>query len=100
MLWDPDAHEPLVQEPWDEVEPGLRSGRSLPMPRTPSPTAGPSTPPMSAAGDPGPWGGLYLGGAGVVDALRRLAERGLVELRRDYLPYLETPQPRQPTARA
>ena len=29
--------------------------------------------------------GLYLGGAGVVDALRRLAERGLVGLRRDYV---------------
>ena len=32
---------------------------------------------------------VYLGGAGVVDALRRLAQRGFVELRRDYVPYLE-----------
>jgi hypothetical protein len=32
---------------------------------------------------------LYLGGAGVVDALHRLARRGFVELRRDYVPYLE-----------
>ena len=32
---------------------------------------------------------VYLGGAGVVDALRRLGERGLVELERDYVPYLE-----------
>jgi hypothetical protein len=31
----------------------------------------------------------YLGGAGVVDALARLERRGLVELRRDYVPYLE-----------
>jgi hypothetical protein len=32
---------------------------------------------------------VYLGGAGVVDALYRLARRGFVELRRDYVPYLE-----------
>jgi hypothetical protein len=32
---------------------------------------------------------LYLGGAGVVDALRRLEQRGFVELRRNYVPYLE-----------
>jgi hypothetical protein len=32
---------------------------------------------------------VYLGGAGVVDALHRLARKGLVELRRDYVPYLE-----------
>jgi hypothetical protein len=32
---------------------------------------------------------LYDGGAGVVDALHRLARRGFVELRRDYVPYLE-----------
>jgi hypothetical protein len=32
---------------------------------------------------------VYIGGAGVVDALRRLQERGLADLRRDYVPYLE-----------
>jgi hypothetical protein len=32
---------------------------------------------------------VYLGGAGVVDALHRLERRGFVELRRDYIPYLE-----------
>src|SRR5881397_3226700 len=31
---------------------------------------------------------VYLGGAGVVDALHRLARRGFVELRQDYVPYL------------
>jgi hypothetical protein len=30
-----------------------------------------------------------MGGAGVVDAFRRLTARGFVELRRDYVPYLE-----------
>jgi hypothetical protein len=32
---------------------------------------------------------MYLGGAGVVAALHRLAQRGFAELRRDYVPYLE-----------
>jgi Lanthionine synthetase C-like protein len=32
---------------------------------------------------------VYLGGAGVVDALHRLARRGFVEPRREYVPYLE-----------
>ena len=32
---------------------------------------------------------VYLGGAGVVDALHRLARRGFVDLSRDYVPYLE-----------
>ncbi len=32
---------------------------------------------------------MYLGGSGVVDALRRLERRGFVELQRDYVPYLE-----------
>ena len=32
---------------------------------------------------------IYLGGAGVVDALSRLAQRGVVDLRRGYVPYLE-----------
>ena len=32
---------------------------------------------------------VYMGGAGVVQALDSLRRRGLVELRRDYVPYLE-----------
>ena len=32
---------------------------------------------------------VYLGGAGVVQALDSLQRRGLVELRREYVPYLE-----------
>ena len=32
---------------------------------------------------------VYCGGAGVVDALHRLTRRGFIELRRDYVPYLE-----------
>ena len=39
---------------------------------------------------------VYCGGAGVVDALHRLARRGFVELRRDYVPYLEHSLEAQP----
>jgi hypothetical protein len=39
---------------------------------------------------------VYEGGAGVVDALYRLARRGFVELRRDYVPYLERSLEAQP----
>lgn len=49
-----------------------------------------------ARGDPERWSGTYLGGAGIVDALRRLGERGLAEIRRDYLPYLEGLEPDMP----
>jgi hypothetical protein len=39
---------------------------------------------------------LYFGGTGVVDALQRLARRGYVEARRDYVPYLERSLEAQP----
>ena len=32
---------------------------------------------------------VYMGGAGVIQGLHELQERGLVELRRDYVPYLD-----------
>ena len=89
MLWDPDAHEPLVPEPWDEGRAGAAI-REIALDAEDAFADGwPAHPPTSTATIPARWGGLYLGGAGVVDALRRLAERDLVELRRDYLPYLE-----------
>jgi len=39
---------------------------------------------------------VYVGGAGVVDVVHRLARRGFVELRRDYVPYLERSLEAQP----
>jgi hypothetical protein len=39
---------------------------------------------------------VYCGGAGVVAALHRLARRGFVELRRDYVPYLQRSLEAQP----
>jgi Lanthionine synthetase C-like protein len=88
MLFQPEAHEALADEPWSaeraratiasivaDTEDGFDDGW-----------------PMHPQDDDGSTGRLrtvYLGGAGVVDALHRLAHRGLVELRRDYVPYLE-----------
>lgn len=93
MLWDPDAHEPLVQEPWDEDR-ARTAIRTIAADAEDAFADGwPAHPADVGAGDSGPWGGLYLGGAGVIDALRRLAERGLVELGRDYVPYVERVQP-------
>jgi hypothetical protein len=93
VLWDPDAHEPVVQDSWDEDR-ALGAIREIVTDAEDAFADGWAAHPADVdADDSGPWGGLYLGGAGVVDALRRLAARGLVELRRDYLPYLERLRP-------
>jgi Lanthionine synthetase C-like protein len=96
VLWDPEAHEPLVDEPWDadrvrtaiqaiaaETEDAFDGGwRVHPL------DAEPDTPERVA--------GTYYGAAGVVDALHRLSARGVVELRRDYVPFLEQLTPDTP----
>jgi hypothetical protein len=91
MLFSPEAHEPLAGEPWSadraraaiasivaDAESAFDEGWTL----------------HPADADPGDepaarFRTIYMGGAGVVDALRRLAQRGFVELRRDYVSYLE-----------
>jgi Lanthionine synthetase C-like protein len=93
MLWDPDAHEPLVQEAWDEDQARAAIREIAADAEDAFADGWPAHPADVDADDPGPWGGLYLGGAGVVDGLRRLAQRGLVELGRDYLSYVEDLQP-------
>jgi hypothetical protein len=88
VLFSPEAHEALAREPWraERARAGIDS----------------IVADAEAAFDDG-WPAhprddeprvrrfrtIYLGGAGVVDALRRLAQRSFVELRRDYVPYLE-----------
>ena len=86
MLYQPAAHERLTDEPWNaervrdairaiaaETEDAFHDGWDS-HPRSP---------------EQGRFRVIYDGGAGVVDALRRLGERGVVDLRRDYVPYLE-----------
>ena len=89
MLYQPEAHEPLTDEPWN-AERILGAIRAI------------AAETGSAFDDgwvvhqldddeaiSGKLRTIYLGGAGVVDALRRLRERGLAEVARDYVPYLE-----------
>ena len=90
MLFTPEAHEALTSEPWDadriraaigsivaDTEDAFADGWLVhPLDRLDSD----STDRFRT---------VYLGGAGVVDALHRLSKRGFAELRRDYVPYLE-----------
>jgi hypothetical protein len=91
MLFSPEAHEALVDEVWsaetarvaiaaivDDAERAFDDGWLVH--------------PLDAEDGDDPsmrFRTVYLGGAGVVAALHRLAERGFVELSRDYVPYLE-----------
>lgn len=90
-LYDPQRHEPLADIPWSqeaaraaivricsaaEAEFDAARGNWPMHPQDEPPTPG-------ARSD-----GLYLGGAGVVWALRDLAAQGAVTLRRDYTPWI------------
>jgi hypothetical protein len=79
MLFSPEAHEPLTGEPWsaDRARAAITS------------IVSDAEDAFDDGWPPDRYRNVYDGGAGVVDALRRLAERGFVELRRDYLSYLE-----------
>ena len=95
MLWDPAAHEELVDEPWSEKR--MRAAIRAIADDAESAFDGgwPAHPLDSEPHDPGPWTGVYMGGAGVVDALRRLGERGLASPR-DYAGYLDGLAPEVP----
>jgi lanthionine synthetase-like protein len=96
VLWDPAAHEPPVDDAWDEAR--VRSAiREIAAETEDAFDGGWPVHPLDVeAGNPERWSGTYLGGAGIVDALRRLSERDLVELRREYLPYVEQLTPDAP----
>lgn len=91
MLFDPRAHERLIEDSWD-------SGRVCAAIREIAEDAegsfddGWPTHPQDIV-DEGDeerrFRTVYLGGAGVVQALDSLQRQGLVELRREYLTYLE-----------
>ena len=96
MLWDPEAHEPLVDAAWDEARARAAIRAIVAGAEEAFDDGWPVHPRDVEPDDPERWSGTYLGGSGVVDAFRRLAERGFVELRRDYLPYLERLEPDMP----
>ena len=91
MLFSPEAHETPVDEPWSADR--MRSAIAAIVADAESAfeDGWPMHPQDVEEGDD-PAARLrtvYLGGAGVVAALHSLARRGFVELRRDYVPYLE-----------
>jgi hypothetical protein len=91
MLFDPRAHERLIEDIWD---PGRVSAaiREIVEDAEGSFDDGWPTHPQDI-GEKGDeerrFRTVYLGGAGVVQALDSLQRRGLVELRREYVSYLE-----------
>src|SRR3954451_20291162 len=91
MLFTPEAHEVLTDEPWN-TERARAAIASIVADTESAFDDGWSTHPQDVVEDDDAstrFRTVYCGGAGVVDALRRLALRGFAELRRDYVPYLE-----------
>jgi hypothetical protein len=91
MLFTPEAHEALVDEPWS-TERSRAAIASIVADAESAFDDGWPTHPMDAEDENEArtrFRTVYLGGAGVVDALHRLERRGFVELHRDYVPYLE-----------
>jgi Lanthionine synthetase C-like protein len=90
MLFSPDAHEPLVDESWS-AETARSAIASIVADAENAFDDGWPTHPQDDGDDLAVprLRSVYLGGAGVVAALHRLARRGFVEVRRDYVPYLE-----------
>src|SRR6266571_9438416 len=92
MLFSPESHEALADEPWSD-ERARTSIASIVADAESAFDDGWPTHPRDIEQDEDAstrFRTVYLGGAGVVDALHRLARRGFVELRRDYVPYLES----------
>jgi len=98
MLFTPEAHEALADEPWS-AESVRKAIASIAADAESAFDDGWPTHPQDVADDDDAsarFRTVYLGGAGVVDALHRLARRGYFELRRDYVPYLERSLEAQP----
>jgi hypothetical protein len=91
MLFTPEGHEALAAEPWS-AEKARTAIASIVADAEGAFDDGWPLHPLDKGDDDEPgarFRTVYLGGAGVVDALHRLAQRGFAELRRDYVPYLE-----------
>jgi hypothetical protein len=90
-LFDPAVHEPLADNPWDPDR--VREAiRAIVGDAEDAFADGWPTHPQDADEEDDVlrrFRTIYLGGAGVVSALDSLQRRGLAELRRDYVSYLE-----------
>jgi hypothetical protein len=93
VLFDPNVHEAATGEAWDEDR--VRGAiRAIAEDAEDSFDDGWPTHPIDSEGpsdDARRFRTVYLGGAGVIQALAALQRRGFAELRRDYVPYLEQP---------
>jgi hypothetical protein len=91
VLFEPEAHEALTDEQWSADR--ARSAIAAIVAETESAfDDGWSLHPHDTSEDDDPaarFRAVYFGGAGAVDALHRLEQRGFAELQRDYVPYLE-----------
>jgi hypothetical protein len=98
MLFTPEAHEVLVDEPWSTERARAAIASIVADAESVFDDGWPTHPQdvLEEADASTRFRTLYLGGAGVVDALHRLARRGFVELGRDYVPYLEHSLEAQP----
>jgi hypothetical protein len=87
MLFDPDAHEPLVDGAWDPEAIRVAIAEIAAEAEAAFDDGWPAHPLDEP--EPRRFRTVYLGGAGVIRALCELERRGLVELSRDYVPYLD-----------
>jgi len=88
VLFDPGSHEELIHEPWRAaaIEAAIRE-----IVAETEATFDDGWPAHPDDDEPEHvrFRSVYLGGSGVIRALDELQRRGLVELERDYVPYLE-----------
>jgi hypothetical protein len=98
MLFSPEAHEALGDEPWSAEKVRTAIASIVADLESAFDDGWPTHPQDAATEDEARtrFRTVYLGGAGVVAALHRLARRDFVELRRDYVPYLERSLEAQP----
>ena len=91
MLFSPQAHERLTDDEWDSDRVRFAIAEMVDDAEEWFDDGWPTHPQDRDEGDDEErrFRTTYLGGAGVVQALDSLQRRGLVELRRDYVPYLE-----------
>ena len=91
MLFTPEAHEALIDKPWNAAEARAAIASIVADAERAFDDGWPMHPDDFEDGDSAEtrFRTPYIGGAGVVAALHRLADRGFVELQRDYVPYLE-----------
>jgi hypothetical protein len=87
VLFHPESHEPLVDEPWDPARAEAAIREIVAEAEIAFEDGWPPHPNDSE--DEEGRRSVYMGDAGVIDALHELQRRGLVELRRDYVPHLE-----------